>query len=794
MEEPIIAGVATDLSEAKITVVGVPDVPGKAAQIFKIVAKTGANIDMIVQNVSAAVDRPHRHLVHAAEVRGPGRAARRSAPSRTTSASSRCSTTTRSASSPSSAPACAPTPASRPSSSRPLRGRHQHRDDLDQRDPHLGRHPRRHAQRGRCASCTRPSASTATTRPSSTPAPAADADRSRPHASASISSREPPATRPMDARDVQQGSARRRRRRHRPGRQRHAPPARGARLPGRRASASSPRRARPARPCRSAARTSSSRTSTTADPAGLDIALFSAGATGFEGPGPALRRGRRARHRQLQRLAHGPRGAARRQRGQPARHRRGAQGHHRQPELHHDGGDARAQGAARRGRPRAPHRQHLPGRLAAAASPGAEELAGQARAAVAAATLLGLVHDGRAVALPGRRSSTCAPSRSTSSRSPARSSTTASTRPTRRRSSATRAARSSSCPTCSSAAPACACPSSPATRCRSTPSSPTAHRRARRASCSPDAPGVVLTDVPTPLEAAGKDPTLVGRIRQDEGVPGRPRPRAVHQQRQPAQGRRAERRADRRARRGAPSRDGVGPAHRTRASVAPKTGHDPSRARPRRPARCCSRRPDGLRRARHGRPGRLVGGPEGDGPVVAFYGDSYTLGTGASDASHRWSTIVSEERGWREFNPSVNGLGFVNNRTSFEGGDLPGLVIDAEPDIVFVTMGLNDNFSYDARADEIHAADRATTSTASRRRLPDARLVVVEPFWYTDERPASRSTSSAAGSTTPPTRSARTRCRAPRTGSRGTPSGWPRTGCTRTTRATPRWRGGWTPS
>jgi aspartate kinase len=54
VEEPIIAGVATDLSEAKITVVGVPDVPGKAAQIFTIVAKTNANIDMIVQNVSSA--------------------------------------------------------------------------------------------------------------------------------------------------------------------------------------------------------------------------------------------------------------------------------------------------------------------------------------------------------------------------------------------------------------------------------------------------------------------------------------------------------------------------------------------------------------------------------------------------------------------------------------------------------------------------------------------------------------------------------------------------------------------
>ena len=54
VEEPIITGVAGDLSEAKITVAGVPDVPGKAADIFTTVAKTGANIDMIVQNVSAA--------------------------------------------------------------------------------------------------------------------------------------------------------------------------------------------------------------------------------------------------------------------------------------------------------------------------------------------------------------------------------------------------------------------------------------------------------------------------------------------------------------------------------------------------------------------------------------------------------------------------------------------------------------------------------------------------------------------------------------------------------------------
>ncbi|AEG45418.1 aspartate kinase [Isoptericola variabilis] len=54
MEAPIISGVAHDRSEAKITVVGVPDVPGMAARIFEVVAGAGANIDMIVQNVSAA--------------------------------------------------------------------------------------------------------------------------------------------------------------------------------------------------------------------------------------------------------------------------------------------------------------------------------------------------------------------------------------------------------------------------------------------------------------------------------------------------------------------------------------------------------------------------------------------------------------------------------------------------------------------------------------------------------------------------------------------------------------------
>jgi len=122
----------------------------------------------------------------------------------------------------------------------------------------------------------------------------------------------------------------------------------------------------------------------------------------------------------------------------------------------------------------------------------------------------------------------------------------------------------------------------------------------------------------------------------------------------------------------------------------------------------------------------------GTGDKVAFYGDSYTLGTGASSYDVRWSTVVSKARNWQEFNPSVNGLGFVTNRSV----DLPEEVIENDPDIVFITMGLNDNFSYPDEADLIHDTIDADFERLTSA-LPDARFIVVEPFWYTDERPES---------------------------------------------------------
>ncbi|HXY83999.1 MAG TPA: aspartate kinase [Gaiellaceae bacterium] len=53
LEQAIISGIAHDTSEAKVTILGVPDQPGVAARVFRPLADAGVNIDMIVQNVSA---------------------------------------------------------------------------------------------------------------------------------------------------------------------------------------------------------------------------------------------------------------------------------------------------------------------------------------------------------------------------------------------------------------------------------------------------------------------------------------------------------------------------------------------------------------------------------------------------------------------------------------------------------------------------------------------------------------------------------------------------------------------
>ena len=162
------------------------------------------------------------------------------------------------------------------------------------------------------------------------------------------------------------------------------------------------------------------------------------------GAGAPLRRRRRRRHRQLLGLADGPRRAARGGRGQRPPARLDPQGHRRQPELHDDGRHAGAEAAARRGRPAPAGGQHLPGRLGRRREPASTSWTSRcARWSTGAAAL---TFDGAAVEFPapGQVRPAHRLQRAAAGRQARRRRHAA--RPTRSRSSATRAARSSRLP------------------------------------------------------------------------------------------------------------------------------------------------------------------------------------------------------------------------------------------------------------------------------------------------------------------------------------------------------------
>ena len=296
VEQAIISGVAHDRSEVKVTVVGVPDKPGEAAAIFRELADAEINIDMIVQNISTggtgrtdvsftlpATDGPTalaalRSVQDQRRLRRPAlRRPRRQA------VAGRCGH--------------AVTPGRLGDVLlRARRRRRQRRDDLDVGDPHLGGLPRHRPRRRR-------------------------------------------------ARRARRVRARLRRRAGRRLRRYRAMSARASAVVGRGATGqvgtrrdASPRSpSGPSRSTRSAFFASARSAGTTlpwegvdvrvedaatADPRGLDIALFSAGGVDLEGARAEVRGGRRDGHRQLVGVADGPGRPADRLRGQ---RRRGAQ-------------------------------------------------------------------------------------------------------------------------------------------------------------------------------------------------------------------------------------------------------------------------------------------------------------------------------------------------------------------------------------------------------------------------------------------------------------------------------------
>ena len=125
-------------------------------------------------------------------------------------------------------------------------------------------------------------------------------------------------------------------------------------------------------------------------------------------------------------------------------------------------------------------------------------------------------------------------------------------------------------------------------------------------------------------------------------------------------------------------------------------------------------------------PSSRHGTPVAAGSVVAFYGDSYTFGEQASSPAHRWSTLLCQHEGWIEANAAINGLGFVANRDVAD--DAVQAVVEAHPDVIIVTMGLNDTFVADEQLDAITAAIHDDFARF-RVEAPHARLIVVAPFW-----------------------------------------------------------------
>jgi lysophospholipase L1-like esterase len=126
--------------------------------------------------------------------------------------------------------------------------------------------------------------------------------------------------------------------------------------------------------------------------------------------------------------------------------------------------------------------------------------------------------------------------------------------------------------------------------------------------------------------------------------------------------------------------------------------------------------------------------PGGPPPVVAFVGDDWTSGVGASDKSQRFSTLVSAALKLDEQNFGVAGSGYAKQGPA-GGGDYAsrvGAVVAASPALVVVTGGRNDltdNLAF--------AATRARRLFGQlRKKLPNADIVAVRPMWGDSPAPA----------------------------------------------------------
>ncbi|WP_436533039.1 SGNH/GDSL hydrolase family protein [Actinoplanes sp. HUAS TT8] len=122
-------------------------------------------------------------------------------------------------------------------------------------------------------------------------------------------------------------------------------------------------------------------------------------------------------------------------------------------------------------------------------------------------------------------------------------------------------------------------------------------------------------------------------------------------------------------------------------------------------------------------------------PTVVFYGDSIVTGwKGTTHPRARWSSLLSDELGWREVNLSIDGMGFFRRRgpraavDRYEPSATDTTLLDAairlEPDAVIVCLAANDIRMLAEHADEIRGAIERDL-TRLRDDLPGRPVLVV---------------------------------------------------------------------
>jgi lysophospholipase L1-like esterase len=123
-------------------------------------------------------------------------------------------------------------------------------------------------------------------------------------------------------------------------------------------------------------------------------------------------------------------------------------------------------------------------------------------------------------------------------------------------------------------------------------------------------------------------------------------------------------------------------------------------------------------------------------PVVAFLGDEWTSGAGASPTSKRFTTLVCAKLGLRELNFGLPGSGYAKQGPS--GGDYASQlanIVAARPAMVVVSGGRND-----VGEDPSFASAQAHRLIEKlRSRLPHATIVIVAPMWGDSTAPGALS-------------------------------------------------------